>query len=89
MHYCRARRRNEPSAEEKRQAAAKAAEARQKNWRQGGSIDPAQSKRLKERREKDELIGKIEAGYKLKGETPPFGLSSCEIDTLKKHLERI
>ena len=57
------------SADEKRRAAAEAAEARQKNWRQGGAAggNPKDQAALAERRRKDELVGKIEALYKARG----------------------
>jgi hypothetical protein len=49
-----------------------AAEARQGNWRQGGAAggaaDPAKQQALVERRQKDELIGRIEAAYKSRGQ---------------------
>jgi len=53
------------SADEKRRAAAEAAEARAQNWRQGGAKDPAKAASLAERRRKDELIGKINAIYQV------------------------
>ena len=58
------------SADERRAAAAAAAEARQKDWRQGGAVggDPSKAAALAERRQKDELIGKIEAAYKGRGQ---------------------
>ena len=75
----------EMSQEEKRAAAAAAAEKRAGNWRNGGSGDnPEKAQKMKERRAKDELVGKIEATYKARGQDPPFGLASSSIDVLKK-----
>jgi hypothetical protein len=79
------------SADEKRRAAAEAAEARQKNWRQGGAAggNPKDQAALAERRRKDELVGKIEALYKARGEDAPFGLGGSSVDALNRHLQSL
>jgi len=62
------------TAEERRAAVVAAAEARQGSWRQGGAAgaDPAKQQALAERRQKDELIGRIEAAYNARGQVHPF-----------------
>lgn len=77
------------SADDRRRAAAEAAEARQKSWRQGGARDPKDAAALAERRRKDELIGKIEALYKARGQDAPFGLGGSSVDALQKHLQSL
>ncbi|GLD92154.1 hypothetical protein PINS_up000687 [Pythium insidiosum] len=76
----------EPTLSEKRRNAAAAAEARQADWRQGGTADPEKAKALRERREKDELLGRIYNRYNVLGKEPPIGLPSCDVDQLKRHL---
>ena len=76
----------EPTVSEKRRKAAEAAEARQADWRQGGSTDPEKAKQLKMRREKEELLGKIHTKYQSLGKEVPIGLPSCDVDQLKRHL---
>ncbi|KAJ0401091.1 hypothetical protein P43SY_005696 [Pythium insidiosum] len=76
----------EPTLSEKRRNAAAAAEARQADWRQGGAADPEKAKALRERREKDELLGRIYNRYNVLGKEPPIGLPSCDVDQLKRHL---
>jgi hypothetical protein len=75
--------------QDKREAAARAAESRQSNWRQGGDTDTAKAASLKERRLKDDLIGKIQAHYSSIGESPPFGLAGSPLATLRKHYSTI
>lgn len=75
-------------AADKREKAALAAEERAKDWRQGGSLDTNQNEKMKRRREKDILLGKIEAMYASKGETAPIGLASCDIEQLRKHMHK-
>jgi hypothetical protein len=75
------------TAEERRAAVAAAAEARQGNWRQGGSTDPSKQASLNERRIKEDLIGKIEACYTSRGDEAPFGLRGSTVDALQKHLK--
>ena len=79
----------QPSREQKREAALRAAEARQKDWRQGGAVDPAQSERLRNRQEKEVLLGKIEAYYKSKGDDAPIGLGACDLASLRKHWNQL
>jgi hypothetical protein len=38
---------------------------------------------------KDDLIGKIYAIYSKRGEDVPFGLGSKDMESLKKHYERL
>ena len=45
--------------------------------------------RLKERRAKDELVGKIEALYAAQNRDPPIGLAASSMDALRKHLEHM
>jgi hypothetical protein len=42
-----------------------------------------------EHQPKDDLIGKIYAIYSKRGEDVPFGLGSEDIESLKKHYERL
>lgn len=79
----------EPTTSEKRTRAAQAAEARQADWRQGGTTDAEQAKRLRQRREKDDLLGKIYNRYAALGKEPPIGLPSCDNDQLRRHLESL
>lgn len=79
----------EPTTSEKRVRAAQAAEARQADWRQGGTTDAEQAKRLRQRREKDDLLGKIYNRYAALGKEPPIGLPSCDNDQLRRHLESL
>ena len=78
------------STEDRRAAAAAAAERRAGNWRQGGGGGNAQKQAaLATRREKDELVGKITALYQARGDDAPIGLASSNVDTLKKHLDKL
>jgi hypothetical protein len=67
---------------------AAAAERRQQNFNQGG-LTMNQEKRdaLAERRQKDELVGRLHAMYQSQGKDPPIGLASCSVAQLKKHVE--
>ena len=74
-----------PDGVSARDAAAAAAMARHTQSSSGGGGQMSEADvRLKERRAKDELVGKIEATYKARGQDPPFGLASSSIDVLKK-----
>ena len=77
------------TADERRAAAAAAAEARAGSWEQGGGTNRQKQKDLATRRQKDELVGKIQAHYAAKGEDPPFGLPAASIETLRKHYNDI
>ncbi|CEG35505.1 uncharacterized protein PHALS_11383 [Plasmopara halstedii] len=77
------------SAAEKRERAAEAAEARKKDWRQGGHSDPEKARSIARRREKDELLAKIYNKYTLLGREPSIGLPSCDLDQLRRHLETL
>ena len=75
------------SAAERRAMAAAAAERRAKTG--GGNVGGVNGQdmtSIKERQERDTLIGKIEAMYQAKGKDPPFGLRSATLSGLKKHL---
>lgn len=46
-------------------------------------------RKLAERRQKDELIGKIQAYYSQLRKDPPIGLAASTIDQLRKHLDHV
>lgn len=74
------------SAADRRAAAAAAAERRAGDWRQGGGGgDAGKRAALAERREKDDLVGKILALYAARGQDAPIGLAASPLETLKKH----
>ncbi|EQC32250.1 hypothetical protein, variant [Saprolegnia diclina VS20] len=79
----------EPSIGTKRDIAAAAAERRNQDFKQGGGGNTAKTKSIAIRREKDELVGKIEALYGSLGEDAPIGLASCDLDQLKAHLAKL
>uniref|UniRef100_A0A7S2FRJ2 Uncharacterized protein n=1 Tax=Florenciella parvula TaxID=236787 RepID=A0A7S2FRJ2_9STRA len=68
---------------------AAAAAAMERANRATGAGASAKDRQLNERRQKDELIGKIEAHYSGMGKDPPFGLASSSLDALKKHLDHV
>jgi len=70
-----------------RSAAAAAAERRATAGGDLRNVSREKSEALKERRIKDELLGKIEHYYRQAGQEPPFGLASCSVETLKRQLE--
>ena len=74
-----------------RDAAAQAAMARhsQNSSSGGGGQLTETDARLKERRQKDELIGKIEAMYAAQNRDPPIGLAASSLDALRRHLEHM
>jgi hypothetical protein len=77
----------QPTIEEKRAEALRAAEFRQNQWKQSGNVKSIErNKVLRAKREKDELIGKLHAKYTARGEVAPFGLASCDVDTLRRRL---
>ena len=49
-------------------------------------ISEEQAAKLKERRTKDELIGKITEQTRRLGKEVPFGLATASVDALRKHL---
>ncbi|CAI5726019.1 unnamed protein product [Hyaloperonospora brassicae] len=79
----------EPSAAEKRARAADAAAARQRDWRQGGHVDPEKARSAAQRREKDELLSRIYSRYVALGKEAPIGLPSCDMEQLRRHLETL
>lgn len=52
----------------------------------GKGISSEKAASIAERRQKDDLIGKICHYYSQAGEKEPFGLSAASVDALKKHL---
>ena len=73
------------------QQAAQAAMARhsQNSSSGGGGQLTEPDARLKERRQKDELIGKIEAMYAAQNRDPPIGLAASSLDALRRHLDHM
>jgi hypothetical protein len=69
---------------DQRTLAAASAEKRQQHRRQGGAgvTNPVQ-----QQRQKQYLIGQIEAAYKAAKIDMPIGVPSCTIDALQRHLE--
>lgn len=68
-------------------AAAEAAERRAAHG--GGNISDERAKELAERRQKDDIIGKIRFHYHRLGEDEPIGLPSASIEALKKTLAHV
>ena len=70
---------------------AKAAEAAERRARTGGGnvggVNGQDMTSIKERQERDALVGKIEAMYQASGRDPPFGLRAATLPALKKHLK--
>mmetsp|Transcript_15154 Transcript_15154/g.45924 ORF Transcript_15154/g.45924 Transcript_15154/m.45924 type:complete len:145 (+) Transcript_15154:174-608(+) len=54
-----------------------------------GSGASQRDRKLAERRQKDDLIGKINAYYAQVGRDPPIGLPSSSLDQLRKHLDYV
>ena len=67
-----------------RDAAAMAAMQRANNA--GGT---ERDRKMAERRQKDELVGKILAHYQARGQDPPSGLPAADGETLRKHLAHV
>ncbi len=67
-----------------RDAAAMAAMQRANNA--GGT---ERDRKMAERRQKDELVGKILAHYQARGQDPPIGLPASDVETLRKHLAHV
>uniref|UniRef100_A0AAV1TLM8 Uncharacterized protein n=1 Tax=Peronospora matthiolae TaxID=2874970 RepID=A0AAV1TLM8_9STRA len=78
-----------PSAAEKRARAADAADARQRDWRQGGCVDPDKARDMAARRAKEELLATIYNRYRTLGREPPIGLPACNLEQLRRHLETL
>lgn len=79
---------NGVSAQERRKKAAEAAERRAKTGGGNvGGISGQDMTSVKERQERDRLIGKIEAMYQASNKDPPFGLRAATLPALKKHLK--
>ena len=53
----------------------------------GGGTE--RDRKMAERRQKDELVGKILAHYQARGQDPPIGLPASDIETLRKHLAHV
>ena len=52
-----------------------------------GGVNGQDMTSVKERQERDALVGKIEAMYAARGRDPPFGLRAATLAALKKHLK--
>ncbi len=65
-----------------RAVAAEAAERRAQASTQGLSEETVEALRL--RRQKDDLVGKIEHYYRTAGREPPFGLNMATVEALRK-----
>jgi hypothetical protein len=74
---------------DKREAMAAAAEKRAQAFNQGGGAGKQKQAALADRRQRDELVGKIQAHYQAKGQEAPFGLPACTVQQLKRHLEKV
>lgn len=72
--------------EEKRQKAIEAAERRQVNL---PGLSEQKAKELTEKRQKDELLGKLSEHYNKKKLEMPMGLNSATSEQLRKHWETI
>ena len=70
-----------------RDAAAMAALERANASTGAGASD--RDRKLAERRQKDELVGKILAHYQAQGRDAPIGLPSSDVPSLRKHLDHI
>ena len=70
-----------------REAAAAAALERASASSGAGASE--RDRKLAERRQKDELVGKILAHYSAQGRDAPIGLPASDVPTLKKHLDHV
>lgn len=70
-----------------RDAAAQAAFERHNATAGAGATE--RDRKLLERRQKDDLVGKIHAYYAQMHRDPPIGLPASSIDQLRKHLDRV
>ena len=57
--------------------------------RQAQTLSTPRDKQMAERRQKDEIIGKIYAAYSSRHDAPPIGLPAASIKQLKEHLEKV
>mmetsp|Transcript_29658 Transcript_29658/g.75505 ORF Transcript_29658/g.75505 Transcript_29658/m.75505 type:complete len:169 (-) Transcript_29658:92-598(-) len=74
------------SAEERRQRAIEAAERRQVPE---ANVSEARAAALRERRLKDDLLGKLAEHYARKREEMPMGLNAASVQQLKRHWESV
>jgi len=77
------------SKEDARQRQLAAAEARQKENENRGLGSESKAKELKEKHEKEELVGKIKAWYELKKEEAPMGLGLASVEQLRATYQRL
>ncbi|KAF4657330.1 hypothetical protein FOZ61_006351 [Perkinsus olseni] len=77
----------EMTAEEKRQAAAEAAERRMKENQGRGLGSSEKAAQMTEAAKKQELIGRIREYYAARRLDPPLGLNLASVDQLRKHLD--
>jgi hypothetical protein len=75
-----------PSAASLRRKAAEAAERRQVN---ASGISKDRAVELRERQQKDELLGKLEEHYARKKLEMPIGLKAASVEKLKNHWETV
>ena len=54
-----------------------------------GAGASAKDRKLAERRQKDELVGRILAHYQALGQEAPIGLASSDVPALKRHLDHV
>lgn len=64
-----------------------AAEKRATNEIAASGLSEEAAAKMKERRTKDELLGKIEDRCRRLGKEVPFGLRTASVEALRKHLE--
>jgi len=77
------------SKEEARRKQLAAAEARQRESENRGLGSESKAKELKEKNEKEDLIGKIKAWYELRKEEVPMGLGLASIEQLRATYARL
>lgn len=70
-----------------RNKAAEAAQRRLEKAQASTGVSVEKAEELKLKREKDELLGKIQHYYASAGKEPPFGLAVAPVGTLRTHLE--
>jgi len=57
--------------------------------RQAQGVATPKDRALEERRVKDDIIGKIYAAHSSRGSDPPIGLPTCNVEQLKRHLDKV
>jgi len=77
------------SQDDAKEKALAAAEARQKENENRGLGSESKAKELKEKHEKEELVGKIKAWYELKKEEAPMGLGLASVEQLRATYQRL